>query len=361
MQVEPAGGTGAAGAARPRRQVLLTAGAAAGLAATGFPAIVRAQSKTIVTTGFGGIYEERYRKHVLDPFEAKTGAKFVFKYGSPDAWLTSAIANRDDPEIDLPFLSLPIAMKALKTKGIFMPLSPDAMPSLRDVDPVFYDVYDRMAVGFNYVDAGLAYRTDMVSKAPSAWADLWDPAYKEQLLLPDVGGGFAHELIVIAALLNGGSATNLDPGFDALKRLRPNVIRWYKSPNEVGTALERKEAAVALSGSFRTYVLKDAGLPVEYVVPREGAPVGVLSFHIPVNARNRDLLMEFVDFACSPGPQSGFGNDMQSGMTNRKVTLRPEVAARVVPVDRLLRLDWKAIEPRMTQMIERLQREVIAG
>ena len=334
---------------------------AAGAATLFCPAIVRAQSKTIVTTGFGGIYEERYRKNVLEPFEQKTGAKFVFKYGSPDAWLTSAIANRDDPEIDLPFLSLPIAMKALRAKGVFMPLSSDAMPNLRDVAAPFYDVYDRMAVGFNYVDAGIAYRTDMVSKVPSKWADLWDPAYKDQLMMSDVAAGFAYEEIVIAAMLNGGSATNLDPGYAALKRLKPNVNRWYKSPNEVGTALERKEAAVAVAGSFRTYSMKDAGLPVAYVIPEEGAPVGVLSFHIPVNARNRDLLMEFVDFACSPGPQAGFGNAMQSGMSNTKVVLRPEVAARTVPVDKLLRLDWKTLEPQMSKMADRLQREVISG
>ena len=339
------------------RRVAL-AGAAAALFC---PAIVRAQSKTIVTTGFGGIYEERFRKNIVQPFEEKTGAKFVFKYGSPDSWLTSAIANRDDPEIDLPFLSLPVAMKALRTKGVFLPLSPETMPNLRDIAPPFYDTYDRMAVGFNYVDTGIAYRTDMVSKVPTKWADLWDPAYENKLMMSDVAAGFAYEEIVIAAMLNGGSASNIDPGFAALKRLRPNITRWYKSPNEIGTALERKEAAIAVAGSFRTYAMKDAGLPVAFAVPEEGAPVGVLSFHIPVNARNRDLLMQFVDFASSPGPQSGFGNEMQSGMTNTKVVLRPEVVARTVPIDRLLRLDWKAIEPQMSKLAERIQREVISG
>ncbi|MCX7324439.1 MAG: ABC transporter substrate-binding protein [Hyphomicrobiales bacterium] len=342
-----------------RRQAL---GGALALGATlAAPPIVRAQTKTIVTTGFGGIYEERFRRNVLAPFEAKTGAKFVYKYGSPDEWLTNSIINRQDPEIDLPFLSLPVAMKALSIRGLFLPLSTDALPSLKDVDPAFYDAYDRMAVAFNYVDAGIAYRPDMVSKVPTGWADLWDPGYKNQLMLSDVAGGFAYEIIAIAALLNGGNETNLEPGFAALKRLKPNINRWYKSPNEIATALERKEAAVAMSGSFRTYAIKDSGVPVEYVIPKEGAPVGMLSFHVPVNAKNRDLLLEFVNFACSPGPQAGFGNDMQSGMSNSKVVLKPEVAARVTPVNRLLRLDWKVIAPKMAQIVDRFQREIIAS
>lgn len=344
----------------PTRRKILAAGASLA-AITGFPAIVRAQSKTIVTTGYGGIYEQKYRKHVLDPFEKKTGAKFVFKYGSANEWLTNAMVNRADPEIDLPVLSLPLAMKATNIKDLFIELSPEKIPNVRDVDPAFYDVYERKAVGFNYVDAGIAYRTDMVERPPVGWADLWDPRFKGQLTLPDGGGGFMHELIVISAMLHGGSATNLEPGFAALKRLKPNVARWYKNPNEMATALQRKEAAVALAGSFRTYTMKDAGVPVDYVTPKEGAPVGVLSFHVPVNARNRDLLLEFVNFAIGVGPQTGFGNDMQSGMVNRKVVLEPQVAKRVVPQSRLLRLDWKTIEPRMTQMEERFQREVLAG
>ena len=64
-------------------------------------------------------------------------------------------------------------------------------------------------------------------------------------------------------------------------------------------------------------------MPVEYVIPRKVTPVGVLSFHVPENARNRDLLLEFVNFAIDDGPQTGFGNDMQSGMVNSNV-LNPD-------------------------------------
>ena len=133
------------------------------------------------------------------------------------------------PEVDLPVRSSCSEPEMWVTERVpaatLAPAEPEAEATmhtranqktkcLRDIDPVFYDLYDRMAVGFNYVDAGLAYRKDMVSKAPAAWADLWDPAYKAQLMLPDVGGGFAHELIVIAALLNGV----------------PHVVRGYELP-----------------------------------------------------------------------------------------------------------------------------------
>jgi putative spermidine/putrescine transport system substrate-binding protein len=332
--------------------------ALAGAALAGFPAIVRAQSGTIVTTLFGGVYEQRYRKHVLEPFERKHNVKFQIKYGSPTEWLANAMVNRADPEIDLPFLGLPAAMKAIKTRGVFLDLTPQMMPNLADVEPSFYDLYERKAVGFNYVDNGLVYRRDLVSAPPTGWKDLWDPRYRGQIVLPDIAGGFAYEVVVIAALLHGGSVANLEPGWQALRALKPNIQRWYKSPNEVQGILQRGEAAIAALGSARSWTMKDSGMPVEFVVPKEGAPVGVLSYHVPINARGRDLLLEFINFALSVEPQTGFGNEMVSGMVNRKVVLAPEVAARVAPHDKLLRLDWQALEPRMNEIAERLQREI---
>ena len=41
--------------------------------------------------------------------------------------------------------------------------------------------------------------------------------------------------------------------------------------------------------------------------------MGVLSYHVPVNARNRDLLLEFVDFALGVERQTAFGNVMPTG------------------------------------------------
>jgi putative spermidine/putrescine transport system substrate-binding protein len=216
-------------------------------------------------------------------------------------------------------------------------------------------------VGFNYVENGLAYRSDRVQPPITAWADLWQPRFKGQLLLPDIAGGYFYELVVIAARLHGGSETNLEPGFRALRELRPNVFRWFKSPNELPALLQRGEATVASIGGARAWQIRDGGVPLEVVIPSEGAPVGVLSFHVPQKVRNRDLVLAFVDHAMSTEVQTAFGNGMQSGMANRRVQLSPEVAPRVAPLDRLLRLDWKQIEPRMGEMAERMQREVIGG
>ena len=150
-----------------RRQVLQKGFLSA--VSIGAPAITSAQGKMLVTTGYGGLHEKWFRTAVIEPFEKKTGAKIQFKYGAAGEWLTSAIANREDPEIDVPMLSLPVAMRAITIEGIFLDLDTTKMSNIGDVDPMFFDLYKRRAVGFNYGDFGICYRSDKVSPAPTSW------------------------------------------------------------------------------------------------------------------------------------------------------------------------------------------------
>lgn len=343
-----------------RRSFVATGLASAGLV-TGFPAIVRAQSKTIVTTLFGGAYEERYRKLVLDPFSARTGAQFVIKYGSADEWLNNALINKANPEIDLPFLSLPVAMRAIRIPGLFMELTPREVPVLKDIHPVFRDTYEGKAVGFNYVDYGILYRKDMVQKEINSWADLWDETLKGKILCPGPSAGSMYEMVMIAARLAGGDS-DYTKGIEKLKALKPNVFRWFNTVNEVDGLIQRGEASVAAGfGGFRSYALIDGGVPARFVTPTEGAPMGVLSYHVPINAKNRDLLLEFVDFALGVEQQTKFGNAMPTGVTNSKAVLDPSVASRIAPADKLLRIDWGAVQKNFTEITRRMQTEVITG
>jgi spermidine/putrescine-binding protein len=57
------------------RRTVVT-GSAAVLAGMGCPAVVRAQSKAIVFTSPGGIYEKNFRANVIAPFEQKPALSF---------------------------------------------------------------------------------------------------------------------------------------------------------------------------------------------------------------------------------------------------------------------------------------------
>jgi putative spermidine/putrescine transport system substrate-binding protein len=339
-----------------RRRLLGSGLATAAWAAS--PALVRAQGKTLVTTGYGGLHEKWFRTAVVEPFEQRTGAKIQFKYGAAGQWLTSAIANRESPEIDVPMLSLPVAMRAITLEGIFLDLDTAKLPNAAEIDPMFFDLYRRRAIGFNYGDFGICYREDKVAEAPAAWADLWKPAHAGKLILPDISAGAVLEIIVIAAKAHGGSETDLEPGWRALQRLKPAVMRFFKNNNEPVGLYQRAEATIGAWFSARAYAVRDGGVPLKYVIPREGAPVGVLSFHIARNTPNRDLAYEFVNFAISRQAQSTFANGIEYGPCNSKVELTGQARTRVPSLDRLMRIDWPRIQPQIPAMQARWQKEI---
>lgn len=343
------------------RRGFLAAGAATAGLVTGFPAIVRAQSKQIVTTLYGGNFEAGLRKYILEPFTAKTGTEFVLKYGNVEEWLNSTIISRDDPEIDLPLLSLPVASRAVKIPGLFMDLTPKEVPSLADIRPIFKDPYAGKGVGMNYVEYGILYRDDMVEKPIKSWADLWDPSLEKKIILPGPAAGAMYEVVMMAARV-AGAPDDWRAGVDKLKELKPNIVRWYNTVNDVAGLFQRKEAGVVAGfTNFRSYQLLDGGIPGDFVSPAEGSPIGVLSWHVPQKVRNPDLVLEFLNFALDAQQQNGFANFVPSGVTSSKVVYDEKIAGRIAPQENLVRLDWTALQKDFTAITEAMQREVITG
>lgn len=343
------------GRTRITRRDFLAAGTAAGLA-LGLPRTSAAE-ETIVSTIFGGKFEQVYRKAIVEPFRAKHGANVLLKYGTPSEWLTNAILNRERPEIDVLWLPYPESIKAVN-EGLSIELTPEELPNLRDVHAVWYEGYKRKAVGLDYASFGLAYRTDMIAQAPASWQDLWKPGYKGKLILPDLTMSGGYEVLVMAAKLNGGSETEIEPGFKALRQLRPNVRKFYKSQPEAAQLFERGDAAIGAWWDGRTWALTDAGKPMKWVVPKEGAMVGMVSYHIATGTPKKDIAKKFVNFAISPEAQAAFCNGMQYGPVNKKVKLSPPASERVPKLESLLLFDWWKVVPQMAAWLERWNREI---
>ncbi|MEJ0068976.1 MAG: hypothetical protein WDO24_09895 [Pseudomonadota bacterium] len=83
-----------------------------------------------MSTVFGGIYEQVYRRTIADPFERETGAKVTLKFGAASEWLTNAMVNRRRPEIDLLLLPYPDSVKAV-LDDIGLPLTEADIPISR--------------------------------------------------------------------------------------------------------------------------------------------------------------------------------------------------------------------------------------
>jgi putative spermidine/putrescine transport system substrate-binding protein len=318
----------------------------------------RAASNSLVSTVFGGAYEREYRKAILEPFERETGIKVVAKLGMTSEWLTNALVNRRRPEIDLLLLPYPDNVKAV-VEGISLPVTAQDIPNMKDVDTIWSEQFRGMGVALDYVGYGIAYRTDLVPKAPTSWKDLWDPTYKGKVTIPDIGSWGSWEMLVVAARLNGGSEDNMAPAFPALQKLKPNVRQFFKGGADIAQLLDSGEAWICgMTTNIPAYSLIDAGKPVKFIYPSDGAMAGVASYHIAKNSPNADLCKKFINFALSPQVQAAFCAGVIAGPVNRTATVTDKIKERVPPLDQLRVFDWFKVLPQMQALADRWNQEV---
>ncbi|CAH1688403.1 Putative spermidine/putrescine transport system substrate-binding protein [Hyphomicrobiales bacterium] len=339
-----------------RRSFLEAAGAAT--VTIGFGAPAQAQAKEFVSTVFGGVYEREYRKHIIEPFEKETGIKVLTKTGLSSEWLTNSIVNRRSPEIDLLLLPYPDSIKAT-TEGLGLPLSVADIPNIAQIAPEWYDQYDRAGIGLDYVGYGIAYREDLVPTPPKSWQDLWNPAYKGKVTAPEIGQWGSWELLVMAARLNGGSEDKMEPAFAALKRLKPNIKQFFKSGVDIANLLGSGEAWVCgMTTNIPAYGLIDAGKPVKFIYPSEGAMAGAVSYHIAKNSKNADACKKFINFALGKEVQENFCNGVVAAPTNVNAVVNERTRQRVPSREHLLLFSWAKIIPQMSELADRWNQEV---
>jgi putative spermidine/putrescine transport system substrate-binding protein len=339
-----------------RRKVLQATGAATLSLGIGLPA--SAQSKSLVSTVFGGVWEREYRKNVVEPFEKATGNKVLLKLGSTSEWLTNALVNRRRPEIDLLMLPYPDNVKAVM-ENLAVPLTEADIPNMKEVDQIWYSQFKNMGVGLDYVGYGIAYRTDLVPKPPTSWKDLWNPAYKGRVTVPDIGSWGSWEMLVVAARLNGGGEDNMAPAFPAMRALKGSVRQFFKGGPDITNLLGSGEAWVCgMTTNIPAYGLIDAGKPVKFIFPSEGAMVGLASYHIARNAPNAELCKQFVNFALSRSTQEAFCNGVIAGPVNRTAVVSAKVGERVPRVNQLQLFDWFKVVPQMQTLTDRWNQEV---
>jgi putative spermidine/putrescine transport system substrate-binding protein len=341
-----------------RRSVL--AGGSAATISIGLPSKLMAQATpTIVSTIFGGAFEAAYRKHVVDPFQKKHNAEVVLKYGNSSEWVANSLLNRGSPEIDVIFLAYPDSIRAVN-EGLGMTITPADVPNVNNLHPVWYDSYKKQAVGLDYASWGISYRTDSGIPAPTSWLDLFKPEYKGKLILPNITASGGFQTLVMMAKLHGGSEDNIDPGFEAMKRLKPNVRKFYGSNPEAGQLMDRGDAVIGAMYDNATWYMTDGGKPIRWMIPKEGVLVGMVSLHIAPNTKHLDLCKKFVDFAISKEANEGFCNQIMAGPTNKLAVLQEPAVSRVPKLDSVIFPDWYKIVRNAPRWIERWNREITA-
>ena len=231
-------------------------------------------------------------------FEEKTGIKVEpVTQSSSGEGLVKLQAMKDDPTVDVWFTTSSVAARAATDEALFAKIPKAGLPN---VEALHENAHTDDWVAAYYYPMGIIYRADEVKTPITGWEDLWKPEFEGKLAVPSIGI-YQGSMLLVASELNGGSIDNVDPGFEALEKLRPNVSVYYGSDAQARQVVAQGEASVLVGQPSHAKRLRDEGIDVKMISPKP-APM-LFDVMMIVKSGNEENAAKFIDFVSTPEMQ----------------------------------------------------------
>ena len=324
-------------------------------------AVAPAAAQELVMATWGGAWGKAFQESMIEPFEKATGVKVRVISGVSSTNLAAIIAQKDRPQVDVITMVQGDAIAAWQ-RGVTEALDVKDVPTLSDLteSAVRRDKGQVIFAGMWTYPMGIIYRTDKITWPLKAWADLWDPRLKNKVAVTSPKYSNSYFLAMINRLA-GGTENNADPGFAKIKTLGANLLADVADDVTPGRMLAQGEiwAVPMLSGT--AYKVIEQGVPAKFVIPEEGAPAGMDVIALVKGGPHPAEAKKFINYVIGQESLTKTCEILKLTPLNRKVTLSPETAKRVVAAEemkRLVTLDDEAINKNKAAWLERWSKEI---
>lgn len=344
---------------RINRRTLIksAAGLGAGLA---MPAVLRAQGKTLVAATFPGTWNEADRNIIAPAFKKATGASVTqsIVLGTDQvARLTAAKGNK--PPFDVAFFDTPQVLDAVKD-GLIVEYPAAKSPNFSGLIPKFQD---KWGPKITMQVIGIGYNPKKITTPPKSWEDLWNPKYKGRVGLTALNSQLGIAFLAELNRIKGGSETDLEPAFKALRELLPNVGAIGANLGAFATLWQQEQIDIAPYNFNFVQTLKAKDVPVEFAVPETGAAGWETSLHLVANAQESDLAVKYIDLHLDPAIQAQVMKQPYDVIpTSSKVALEGAITKSLAKthddLSKVRGFDWEKLNPQRGALIERFNREI---
>ncbi len=277
---------------------------------------VSAQDRVVNVYNWSDYIDEE----ILTEFTAETGIKVVYDvFDSNDILETKLLAGSTGYDIVVPsgtFLARQIQA------GVFQPLDKSKLPNMENLDPIIaerlanFDPGNAHAINYMWGTTGIGYNVGKVAEAlgddfkPNTWDMVFDPEVASKLKDCGIYVLDANDEVIPAALNYLGldpdskNADDIAKAGELLLEARPNIRKFHSS--EYINALANGDICVAVGWSGDVLQARDraaeadAGVEVEYTIPKEGALMWFDSMAIPADAQNVEEAHEFLNYMMRP-------------------------------------------------------------
>ena len=181
----------------------------------------------------------------------------------------------------------------------------DNIPNIKNIGEQYmeqskqFDPENKYSVPYCWGTVGILYNKTMVDEPVDRWSILWNPKYKDSILMQDsVRDAFGATLKYLGYSLNSTDLDELTEAKNLLIEQKPLVQAYVI--DQVRDKMIGNEAALGVIYSGEAIYTQKENPNLEYVIPKEGSNIWIDSWVIPKNAEHKENAEKFINFLCRP-------------------------------------------------------------
>ncbi|MGH3502617.1 MAG: ABC transporter substrate-binding protein [Nocardioidaceae bacterium] len=323
-------------------------------------------SGQVTLMAYTGIFQDRYTKAVIKPFEKKYPNIDVTYQPSANSAKTLATlrGQRSNPTVDVAIMDVSVSDTGNEEK-VLAPLDPKRVPNLKDVAergkvPGHYGP----AVTFD--NLVLLYNTDAVKKDPTSWSALWNKKYAGKVAIPAAPDIQGLALTMITDKLEGANYKDtIKPAVQRLSKLAPRVQTWDPNPDSYTMVINGStDVSIGWNARAQTYHDQSKG-KLGVVIPKEGSVFQINTINLVKDSPNSKAAQTFINYALSPTAQAAFTNSMFYAPTNTKTKVSDEALQRTATSPerqkQMIDVDWGLVAKHSDAWTRTWKRKIIGG
>ena len=236
-----------------------------------------------------------HKEEIFKAFESDTGIKVEFLDISSGEVLAKAKAQKGTAVADVWFGGGSDGFMAAATEGLLEKYISKEAKTIPDK----YKDSEGYWTGMTLVTAGLVVNKDICKeknlKIPQTWAELTDPIYKNEILMPNPNISGTSYCIISTLLQTLGD----EKGWKYFEDLNKNIAYYPQRGGEPPQKAIAGEVAIGISPLDGEQIAKGEKYNVANVFPTDGIPWTPAPVAIFKDSKNVDAAKKFVDWSLS--------------------------------------------------------------
>jgi putative spermidine/putrescine transport system substrate-binding protein len=321
-----------------------------------------AQSQSITVGWYGGNWGDAFRSCVAEPFTKATGIGVNAEIGTSTVTLSKLQQQKGSPTIDVAWMDGGISELALAA-DVVDNLDAGAISNLSNALPeaVYKSGSSTYAVSTGYYSLGLTYNTKEVKAAPTSWNDLWKKEFEDAVTIPSPSNSAGVPFIMFLSQIWSVPEGDLSETFKKIKDLKAAL--FFDSSGAATNAFQSGEAVIGAHFNVGAWDMADKGLPIGFVVPKEGAWATDARLHLVKGTSKKEAAQKFINQALTPESSACLAEKLYLGPSVKGVQVKADVARKLPwgekgSVKDLKLFDWVQINDQRSKIVDTWNREI---